>query len=461
MMHYRDERKARVFDLTKEDGPEGHQHGDAAPRSSLARGFSRLEHAYETGETVRGLIAREARSRNGFMVTFRGGIRAFLPLRLIDHHRVKDIEAYHDLLGEERDFYVIEFAEDSAHHKNIVVSLIDESEDEPEEEASDYLNQIDVGSVVVGTVHTIKTYGAFLELAPGLDALLHLSEIDWEYVDHPGEFLAPGDQVKVKVASIDRQKSKIAVSRRALIEDPWAGVEKRYRVGDVVDGHVAWIKSYGLLIEVEPGIVGLAHTSELGWGAVDETVLEDGTYEKGEDVRAKVIHVDAEKRRLLLSPRQASENPYQSYLVANPVGAEVTGQVFEVRSDRIGVRLAPEVVGWIPREKGRSKKASPRFGDDIRVRIAGADAKKGTVELESAESAENAPQAEAEPQKPRNGRGKLTLNFGDERSGSATEKPPKASAKPRPSDLGAKLGDTERRAVRRAASTLRASGSVA
>jgi small subunit ribosomal protein S1 len=271
--------------LTKED-----QDGRlilSKKRARFERAWRRIEAAAESGEPVEGNVIEVV--KGGLIIDL--GVRGFLPASLVDIRRVQNLDEY---LGQKIETKVIEL---NRSRNNVVLSRRAVLEEERKEARQQILDRLQRGQVVEGTISNIVDFGAFVDL-DGIDGLIHISELSWGHVNHPSEVLSIGDEVRVKVLDIDRDRQRISLGLKQTQEDPWERVVNTYNVGDVLEGKVTKVVSFGAFVEIMDGVEGLVHISELAQHHVENP---REIVDPGDEVRVKILEIDDERRRLSLS----------------------------------------------------------------------------------------------------------------------------------------------------------------
>ena len=274
--------------LTKEDAEGRLILSKKRARFELA--WKRIETAAETGEPVNGRVIEVV--KGGLILDL--GVRGFLPASLVDIRRVQDLDEF---LGQELRCKVIEL---NRSRNNVVLSRRAVLEDERKDQRQRILDKLNPGDVVEGQISNIVDFGAFVDL-DGMDGLIHISELSWSHVNHPSEVLEIGQNVNVKVLDIDRERQRISLGLKQTQADPWQQVLEAYKEGDVVEGKVTKVVTFGAFVEILPGVEGLVHISELAQHHVEnprEVVAQ------GQDVQVLILEVDAERRRLSLSMKR-------------------------------------------------------------------------------------------------------------------------------------------------------------
>jgi small subunit ribosomal protein S1 len=277
--------------LTKEDAEGRLILSKKRARFELA--WKRIEAAAESGEPVTGKVIEVV--KGGLILDL--GVRGFLPASLVDIRRVQDLDEF---LGKELRCKVIEL---NRSRNNVVLSRRAVLEDERKEMRQAILDRLSPGDVIEGQISNIVDFGAFVDL-DGMDGLIHISELSWSHVNHPSEVLDIGQTVKVKVLDIDRERQRISLGLKQTQTDPWQQVVDSYSEGDVVEGRVAKVVTFGAFVEILPGVEGLVHISELARHHVENP---REVVSQGEAVNVKILEIDGERRRLSLSLKQVEE----------------------------------------------------------------------------------------------------------------------------------------------------------
>jgi small subunit ribosomal protein S1 len=303
-------------------------------RAAKMRIWEVLEEAYRKGTTVRGRVLE--RVKGGLTVEI--GVRAFLPGSLVDLRPTRRLEDY---IGEEVEGRIINFDRRRA---NVVLSRKAILEEQVSSQKEATLANLEEGSVVTGTVKNITDYGVFIDLG-GIDGLLHVTDISWGRVGHPSEYFKVGDEARVVVLRVDKERERVSLGYRQRFEDPWTHVEARYPVGKKVKGKVTNVVDYGAFVELEEGVEGLIHVSEMSW--TKKVKNPRSIVEGGQEVEVVVIEADVEKRRLSLSLRQAEANPWEDFATRHRVGSRIKGVVRNLTDFGAFVELEPGVDGLV------------------------------------------------------------------------------------------------------------------
>ena len=297
--------------LTKED-----QDGRlilSKKRARFERAWRRIEAAAESGEPVEGTVIEVV--KGGLIIDL--GVRGFLPASLVDIRRVQNLDEY---LSEKIECKVIEL---NRSRNNVVLSRRAVLEEERKEARQQILDRLQRGQVVEGTISNIVDFGAFVDL-DGIDGLIHISELSWGHVNHPSEVLNIGDTVAVKVLDIDRDRQRISLGLKQTQEDPWERVVRTYNVGDVLEGKVTKVVSFGAFVEIMEGVEGLVHISELAQHHVENP---REVVEPGDEVKVKILEIDEERRRLSLSLKRVEGQVLERREVPPSEGEEEVGEV--------------------------------------------------------------------------------------------------------------------------------------
>lgn len=298
--------------------------------------WERLEENFENGDRVDGVIFN--RVKGGFTVDL-GGAVAFLPGSQVDIRPVRDATP---LMNLEQPFKILKM---DKRRGNIVVSRRSVLEEDRAEHRADVVRDLHEGDERDGVVKNITDYGAFVELAPGVDGLLHVTDMSWSRVNHPSEVLNVNDTVKVKIIKINPETSRISLGMKQLMPDPWEGVQAKYPVGAVFKGKVTNITDYGAFVEIEDGIEGLVHVSEMSW--VKKNMPPSAIVEAGQEVDVMVLEVDEFKRRVSLGLKQTLNNPWEAFAEANPIGSILEGEVKNITEFGLFVGIDENMDGMV------------------------------------------------------------------------------------------------------------------
>ena len=304
-------------------------------RARREAAWDKLEKEFEKGERVDGTIF--GRVKGGFTVDL-GGAVAFLPGSQVDIRPVRDVGPLMDLL---QPFQILKM---DRRRGNIVVSRRAILEETRAEQRSGLILSLEENQVIEGIVKNITDYGAFVDLG-GIDGLLHVTDISYKRVSHPSEVINIGDTVKVQIVRINRETQRISLGMKQLEADPWEGASAKYAVDGVFTGRVTNITEYGAFVELEPGIEGLVHVSEMSW--TKKNVHPGKIVSTSQEVEVKVLEVDEEKRRISLGLKQAQSNPWNDFAESHPVGTEVDGEVKNSTEFGLFIGLDGDVDGMV------------------------------------------------------------------------------------------------------------------
>jgi len=304
-------------------------------RARREAAWDKLEGEFSAGNRVEGVIF--GRVKGGFTVDL-GGAVAFLPGSQVDIRPVRDVQPLMDL---PQPFQILKM---DRRRGNIVVSRRAILEETRAEQRSGLIQSLAEGQVIEGVVKNITDYGAFVDLG-GIDGLLHVTDISYKRVNHPSEVLNIGDTVKVQIVRINRETQRISLGMKQLESDPWEGAGAKYPVGGVFRGRVTNITEYGAFVELEAGIEGLVHVSEMSW--TKKNVHPGKIVSTSQEVDVKVLEVDEEKRRISLGLKQAQQNPWEAFAEKHPVGSQVEGEVKNATEFGLFIGLEGDVDGMV------------------------------------------------------------------------------------------------------------------
>lgn len=314
--------------------------GDAPPMLSRNDALNRkvwndLEEAYRNDAAIRGRIIEK--TKGGLRVDV-NGLEAFLPGSQIDSRPIRSLETY---IGEEIEAKIIKF---SRRRNNIVLSRKVITDLEINKLKEETLSRLEVGHVVEGTVKNLTEYGAFVDIG-GIDGLLHVTDMSWGRLQNPADQFKPGDNVQVKILKLDREKEKISLGYKQLLPDPWSTVVEVYQVDSRVKGRVSSATEYGVFIELEPGVEGLVHVSEISWSK--RSANPKRMFRRGEEVEVLVLGVDTDEKRISLGMKQLQPNPWDDVEHRYPVGAKVRGKVRNLTDFGAFVELEDGIDGLV------------------------------------------------------------------------------------------------------------------
>jgi small subunit ribosomal protein S1 len=304
-------------------------------KAKRARTWTRLEEAFNKSEIVTGVIT--GRVKGGFTVEIEN-VRAFLPGSLVDVRPVRDTSY---LEGKPLEFKVIKLDQK---RNNVVVSRRAVVEQEFSAERSALMDNLQEGAVVKGTVKNLTDYGAFVDLG-GIDGLLHITDMAWKRVKHPSEVVKVGDEVEVRILKFDRERSRVSLGLKQLGADPWQNIARRYPPGTRVFGKVTNIADYGAFVEIEDGVEGLVHVSEMDW--TNKNVNPAKVVHTGQEVEVMVLDVDEERRRISLGLKQCQANPWKEFAENYNRGDRVAGQIKSITDFGIFIGLPGNIDGLV------------------------------------------------------------------------------------------------------------------
>jgi small subunit ribosomal protein S1 len=334
-----------------------------------------LEEAMAEGRIVKGVI--NGRVKGGLTVMI-NGIRAFLPGSLVDIRPVKDTTPYE---GKEWEFKVIKL---DRKRNNVVLSRRAVLEETMGADREALLSQLTEGAVVKGIVKNITDYGAFVDLG-GIDGLLHITDLAWRRVKHPSEVLAVGDEVEAKILKFDAEKNRVSLGLKQLGDDPWVNLSRRYPVGTRLFGKVTNLTDYGAFVEIEPGIEGLVHVSEMDW--TNKNIHPGKVVQLGDEVEVMILEVDEERRRLSLGMKQCKPNPWEDFAANYKKGDKVSGQIKSITDFGIFIGLPGGIDGLVHlsdlswSQPGEEAIRSYKKGDQVEAIILGIDVEKERISL--------------------------------------------------------------------------------
>ena len=344
-------------------------------KAKRAKAWITLEKSFEAEEIITGIITGKV--KGGFTVEL-GDIRAFLPGSLVDVRPVRDTSY---LEGKELEFKVIKLDQK---RNNVVVSRRAVVENEYSEEREQLLDSIEEGKPIKGVVKNLTDYGAFLDLG-GIDGLLHITDMAWKRVRHPSEIVDVGQEIEVMVLKFDKEKSRVSLGLKQLGEDPWAEIARRYPEGSRLWGKVSNITDYGCFVEIEDGVEGLVHVSEMDW--TNKNVNPAAVVTLGEEKEVMILDIDEERRRISLGMKQCQPNPWDEFFASHNKGDKVVGTIKSITDFGIFVGLNGEIDGLIHMsdiswdETGEDVVRNYKKGDDIEAVVLSIDAERERISL--------------------------------------------------------------------------------
>ncbi len=352
--------------------------GEAVLSRDKARreeGWVRLEKSFNSEEPVKGAIV--GRVKGGFTVDL-GGVNAFLPGSQVDIRPVRDVGP---LMYQDQPFAILKMDRPRG---NIVVSRRAILEESRAEQRAEIVGTMKEGDVREGVVKNITDYGAFVDLG-GIDGLLHVTDMSWKRVNHPSQIVNVGDTISVQIIKINMDTQRISLGIKQLGSDPWEGVEAKYLVGTRLSGQITNITDYGAFVELEDGVEGLIHVSEMSW--TKKNVHPGKIVSTTQAVDVEVLEVDSEKRRISLGLKQTQDNPWTAFIAEHPVGSEIEGEVRGITEFGLFVGLGPDLDGMVHindiawDKSGEEAIQDYNKGDTVTARVLDVDIEKERISL--------------------------------------------------------------------------------
>ena len=334
-----------------------------------------LETALDSGEFVTGTVSGKVK---GGLTVLVNGIRAFLPGSLLDTRPVKDMSPFE---GKTMEFKVIKL---DRKRNNVVLSRRAVVEASMGEERAKLLENLSEGSVVTGVVKNITEYGAFVDLG-GIDGLLHITDMAWRRVRHPSEVVQVGQELQAKVLKFDSEKNRVSLGLKQLGDDPWMGVARRYPTSTRLFGKVTNIADYGAFVEIEPGIEGLVHVSEMDW--TNKNVAPSKVVTLGDEVEVMVLEIDEDKRRISLGMKQCKANPWEEFSSTVKRGDKVKGPVKSITDFGVFIGLAQGIDGLVHlsdlswNEPGEAAVRNYKKGQEVEAVVLAVDVERERISL--------------------------------------------------------------------------------
>ena len=357
-------------------------------RARREAAWDKLENEFGEGKRVEGRIF--GRVKGGFTVDLDGAV-AFLPGSQVDIRPVRDVTPLMDV---PQPFQILKM---DRRRGNIVVSRRAVLEETRAEQRSELINDLVEGQIIDGVVKNITDYGAFVDLG-GIDGLLHVTDMSYKRVNHPNEVIAIGDTVRVQIVRINQETQRISLGMKQLESDPWDGVAAKYPVGAKLSGTVTNITEYGAFVELEPGIEGLVHVSEMSW--TKKNVHPGKIVSTSQEVDVMVLEVDSDKRRISLGLKQAQRNPWEEFSEKHPVGSVVEGEVKNATEFGLFIGLDGDVDGMVHMSdiawgiSGEDALALHRKGEMVKAVVLDVDVEKERISLGMKQLEKGAPSAE-------------------------------------------------------------------
>ncbi len=340
-----------------------------------AQAWTQLEKAFENNEIITGRISGKV--KGGFTVDI-GEIRAFLPGSLVDVRPLRDTSF---LEGKDIEFKLIKLDQK---RNNVVVSRRAVVEQEYSAEREALLENLQEGQIVKGVVKNLTDYGAFVDLG-GIDGLLHITDMAWKRVKHPSEVVNIGDEIEVRVLKFDRERNRVSLGLKQMGADPWSDLARRYPVGTRLFGKVTNITDYGCFVEIEDGIEGLVHVSEMDW--TNKNVNPAKVVSVGDEVEVMILDIDEERRRISLGMKQCKPNPWEEFAATHQKGERVVGQVKSITDFGVFVGLEGGIDGLIHlsdiswNEQGEEAVRRFKKGDEVEAVIIAMDPERERISL--------------------------------------------------------------------------------
>ncbi|HEY3432704.1 MAG TPA: 30S ribosomal protein S1 [Rhodocyclaceae bacterium] len=334
-----------------------------------------LDKALTDGILVKGLVTGKVK---GGLTVMANGIRAFLPGSLVDTRPVKDTTPYE---GKEFEFKVIKL---DRKRNNVVLSRRAVLEASMGEERQKLLETLQEGTIIKGIVKNITDYGAFVDLG-GIDGLLHITDLAWRRVRHPSEVLNVGDEVTAKVLKFDQEKNRVSLGMKQLGEDPWVGIARRYPSGTRLFGKVTNLTDYGAFVEIEQGIEGLVHVSEMDW--TNKNIHPTKVVQLGDEVEVMILEIDEERRRISLGMKQCQSNPWDDFAINHKKGDKVKGAIKSITDFGIFIGLPGGIDGLVHLSDlswnavGEEAKQNYKKGDEVEAVVLAIDVEKERISL--------------------------------------------------------------------------------
>ena len=344
-------------------------------KAKRAKLWTRLEEAMEKEENIKGVITGKV--KGGFIVEI-GDIRAFLPGSLVDIRPVRDLT---HLEGKDLEFRVVKI---DRKRNNVVVSRRAVMESETSAERESLLASLHEGQVIKGIVKNLTDYGAFVDLG-GIDGLLHITDMSWKRVKQPSDIVNIGDEIEVKVLKFDKETKRVSLGLKQMGEDPWEHITRRYPVGAQVFGKVTNIADYGCFVEIEEGVEGLVHVSEMDW--TNKNIHPSKVVHLGDELEVKILDIDQDRRRISLGMKQCHANPWEEFAATHNKGDKIAGTIKSITDFGIFVGLEGNIDGLLHlsdlswSEAGEEAVRNYKKGDEIETVILAIDPERERISL--------------------------------------------------------------------------------
>lgn len=344
-------------------------------KAKKSKAWTELEKAFETQETIIGRI--NGKVRGGFTVAV-GALRAFLPGSLVDVRPIRDTAF---LENRDLEFKVIKIDQK---RNNVVLSRRAVVEGEYSAEREELVKTLQDGAIVTGIVKNLTDYGAFIDLG-GVDGLLHITDMAWRRVRHPSECVEIGQEVKVKVLKFDKDKTRVSLGMKQMDEDPWQNIARRYPAGSRVFGKVNNLTDYGCFVEIEEGVEGLVHVSEMDW--TNKNVNPSKVVQLGDEVEVMVLEIDEERRRISLGMKQCRSNPWDEFAATHNKGDKISGKIKSITDFGIFIGLDGGIDGLVHmsdiswNENDEEAIRNYKKGDEVETVILAVDSERERISL--------------------------------------------------------------------------------
>ncbi len=377
-------------------------------KAKKAKAWVKMEEAFEKKEILSGRITGKV--KGGFTIEMQDA-KAFLPGSLVDVRPVRDT-GY--LEGKDLEFVVIKI---DKKRNNVVVSRKAVMEMENSEERDEFISNLEEGSVVKGIVKNITDYGAFLDLG-GVDGLLHITDMAWKRVKHPSELIKVGDEIDVKVLKFDKDKTRVSLGLKQLNEDPWFEISNAHPIGSIISGKITNIADYGCFVEIQNGIEGLVHVSEMDWA--NKNANPEKLVSLGQEINVKILDIDPERRRISLGIKQCEKNPWVEFINNHKTGEHIKGEIKSITDFGVFIGLENGIDGlvhlsdlsWtIPGEEAVKKY---KKGDQLETILLSADPERERISLGVKQLTDN-PFADFMDKNPKNSVMQLAVKEKDEK----------------------------------------------
>ena len=344
-------------------------------KAKKSKAWTELEKAFDTQETVIGRI--NGKVRGGFTVAV-GALRAFLPGSLVDVRPIRDTTF---LENRDLEFKVIKIDQK---RNNVVLSRRAVVESEYSAEREELVKTLQDGAIVTGIVKNLTDYGAFIDLG-GVDGLLHITDMAWRRVRHPSECVEIGQEIKVKVLKFDKDKTRVSLGMKQMDEDPWQNIARRYPAGSRVFGKVNNLTDYGCFVEIEEGVEGLVHVSEMDW--TNKNVNPSKVVQLGDEVEVMVLEIDEERRRISLGMKQCRSNPWDEFAATHNKGDKISGKIKSITDFGIFIGLDGGIDGLVHmsdiswNENDEEAIRNYKKGDEVETVILAVDSERERISL--------------------------------------------------------------------------------